>query len=49
MGIKYELEFDDDFIIDDSEYIKFLKDYCNKFPNNTLAMAAHTFTFRVKK
>ncbi len=35
--------------IDDSEYINFLKTYCQKFPKNTIAMAAHTFTFRVKK
>jgi len=35
--------------IDDSEYITFLQIYCGEFPQNTIAMAAHTFTYRVKK
>lgn len=35
--------------IDDSEYINFIKEYCARFPNNTIGMAAHTFTYRIKK
>ena len=34
--------------IDETEYLEFIQTYCAKFPNNTLGMAAHTFTFRVK-
>jgi len=32
-----------------TEYLEFLQLYCNKFPNNTIGMAAHTFTYRVKQ
>ena len=35
--------------IEESEYLEFLITYCEEFPNNTLAMAAHTFTYRIKK
>lgn len=35
--------------IGDNEYIEFLIEYCSKFPQNTVGMAAHTFTYRVKK
>lgn len=35
--------------IEDREYLEFLTAYCTEFPNNTLAMAAHTFTYRVKQ
>lgn len=35
--------------IEDSEYIEFIQAYCRKFPQNTIGMAAHTFTYRVKK
>ena len=34
--------------IEENEYLGFIKTYCGKFPNNTLGMAAHTFTYRVK-
>lgn len=34
--------------IAESEYLIFLQEYCGKFPSNTIGMAAHTFTFRVK-
>jgi len=34
--------------IEENEYLGFIKTYCDKFPNNTLGMAAHTFTYRVK-
>ena len=35
--------------IADSEYLEFIQAYCTKLPNNTIGMAAHTFTYRVKK
>lgn len=35
--------------IKEPEYLEFLQAYCKKFPNNTIAMAAHTFTYRVKQ
>jgi len=35
--------------IKETEYLEFLQLYCNKFPNNTIGMAAHTFTYRVKQ
>ena len=35
--------------IEDTEYIGFIRSYCSKFPQNTIGMAAHTFTYKVKK
>jgi len=35
--------------IGETEYLEFIQLYCNKFPRNTIGMAAHTFTYRVKK
>ena len=35
--------------IEESEYLEFIQTYCSKFPQNTIGMAAHTFTYRVKK
>ena len=35
--------------IEDAEYLDFIEIYCVEFPRNTIGMAAHTFTFRVKK
>ena len=35
--------------IEESEYLEFIRTYCGKFPQNTIGMAAHTFTYRVKK
>jgi hypothetical protein len=35
--------------IEDGEYIAFIQAYCAEFPKNTLGMAAHAFTHRVKK
>lgn len=35
--------------IEESEYLAFIQTYCSKFPNNTIGMAAHTFTYRIKK
>ena len=35
--------------IEESEYLEFIKTYCDEFPQNTIGMAAHTFTYRVKK
>lgn len=35
--------------IEETEYLEFIQTYCAKFPNNTIGMAAHTFTYRVKK
>lgn len=35
--------------IKEAEYLEFLQLYCKKFPNNTIGMAAHTFTYRVKR
>lgn len=35
--------------IKETEYLEFLQQYCKKFPNNTIGMAAHTFTYRVKQ
>ena len=35
--------------IEKTEYITFLKQYCKEFPDLTIARAAHTFTYRVKK
>jgi len=35
--------------IKETEYLEFLQLYCKKFPNNTIGMAAHTFTYRVKQ
>lgn len=35
--------------IKENEYLEFIQMYCSKFPKNTIGMAAHTFTFRVKK
>jgi hypothetical protein len=35
--------------IKESEYLEFIQMYCDKFPSNTLGMAAHTFTYRVKR
>lgn len=34
--------------IETDEYLNWFKSYCSEFPRNTLGMAAHTFTFRVK-
>ena len=34
--------------IDDSEYLTFIQTYCSEFPNYTIGMAAHTFTYRIK-
>lgn len=35
--------------IQEAEYLEFIQSYCEKFPNNTIGMAAHAFTYRVKK
>ena len=35
--------------IEETEYLEFIQTYCGKFPQNTIGMAAHTFTYRVKK
>lgn len=35
--------------IEDNEYLQFIQIYCAKHPNNTIGMAAHAFTYRVKK
>jgi len=35
--------------IKENEYLEFLQIYCKEFPNNTIGMAAHTFTYKVKQ
>jgi len=35
--------------IEETEYLSFLQEYCSNFPLNTIGMAAHTFTYRVKQ
>ena len=35
--------------IEEAEYLSFLQEYCSGFPSNTIGMAAHTFTYRVKQ
>ena len=35
--------------IKETEYLVFIQAYCKEFPNNTIGMAAHTFTYKVKQ
>jgi hypothetical protein len=35
--------------INETEYLVFIQGYCKEFPNNTIGMAAHLFTYKVKQ
>ncbi|WP_444995698.1 hypothetical protein [Aliikangiella sp. IMCC44359] len=35
--------------IEETEYLQFIQSYCKEFPNNIIGMAAHAFTFKVKR